>query len=487
MGIFRFAVAIMMVTAIAGCSLHKQWRGNEKACVVAVEKHEDFSGCNDAQIQVVAQNGDPKSVLYKIGFVEFDDQGQLFKRSQMNTVLSNLQEDAGKGDVLIVVYAHGWEHRAKEGDGNIDTFRKVLKETALKEQVDAVGSKRVAREVFGIYVGWRGLSVLVPGIQILSFWDRKNTAAKVGAGDVTELLSEVELVKRTRDAIKVREQAQAAVEHCIELGANKDLPEVKQAEDCSNALSQSKTAKSDTRLVVIGHSFGGLVVQSAIDRILIDRAVRTSGADSGYQGNIEGFGNLVVLINPAFEAQRFNSMFQLQKERATYQSNQLPVELVLTSQTDYPTKLAFPAGRILSSGFEKRGWSEKNVKALGHYGEFITHSLEPVSEDLRKSPRYARCFDDPKTIAQSWFAGDRKQNKHILGGLILERTQLSERAPFLNVTVSGKLIADHNDLYEEPIIEFASRMISLSSITEGQKMEAAAKAMTVGEQQTCDL
>lgn len=49
--------------------------------------------------------------------------------------------------------------------------------------------------------------------------------------------------------------------------------------------------------MVVGHSFGGLVVQSAVGQILEDRAVRTKGGDYGCQLDVEGFANLVVLIN----------------------------------------------------------------------------------------------------------------------------------------------------------------------------------------------
>jgi hypothetical protein len=103
---------------------------------------------------------------------------------------------------------------------------------------------------------------------------------------------------------------------------------------------------------------------------------------------------------------------------------------------------------------------------------------------LLKSPQYADCFNDPATIAHSWYSGDRKGNRHIFGGLILERDQLSERSPFLNVSVSGDLITGHNDVDEDLIIKFASRMISLSSITERQKKSAAEKVVNL---KSCDL
>jgi len=486
MGIFRFAVMIIAISLATGCALHKQWRGSNEECVVNVSEQdvkggqEDalFTKCSDSSIQKFNGVNELSNVNYKIGFVEINDQGELFSRPQMHKVIDTLQADARGRDVLIVVFAHGWNHRAKEGDGNISTFRSMLRETAKTERDDADKEQRVPREVFGVYVGWRGLSLKIPVIEYLSFWDRKNTAAKVGSGDVTELLSRIELIKRKKDSVASQEMLSAASQDC----------KGKTGADCSNRLEEAKGAKSDTRLVVIGHSFGGLVVQSAIDRILIDRAIRTSKIDTGRQGNIEGFGNLVVLVNPAFEAQRFNSVYEIQKERGEYASNQLPVELILTSQTDYATKFAFPAGRFFSTIFEKQGTRSKNLETLGHYSPFTTHHLALPAEDLRKKPEYSKCFDDPETIAQSWFTGDRKGHAHIFGGLVLERDKLSDRAPFLNVSVSGDIIPDHNDINKEAIIEFASRMISLSSITEVQKQRVAMTVNLANKgTSTCDL
>lgn len=476
MGIVRVTVIILALIALSGCTFHKQWRDENQVCLMDESKNGNDK-CQGAQLQKFQGTGE-----YTVGYVEFNDQGELFSREQMNNVLSALQDKAGRNDVLMVVFAHGWNHRAKEGDGNINTFRKVLENASITERDDASREKRARREVFGIYIGWRGLSLKIPVLEYLTFWDRKNTAAKVGSGDVTELLSRIELVKRTRDMIKARGIAESLIASCR---GNKN-------DSCTTDLGKAEMVKSDTRLVVIGHSFGGLVVQSAIDRVLIDRAIRTGGADSGYQGNIEGFGNLVILINPAFEAQRFNSIFNIQKDRKTYFNDQLPVELVLTSRRDYATKFAFPVGRAFSSIFEKKGWSSKNLEAIGHYESFVTHALSMPSAELRNSPQYAGCFTDPETIAQSWFSGDQKGNRHILGGLILERDQLSERSPFLNVSVSGDLITGHNDVDEDQIIKFASRMISLSSITELQKKSAAVEAVNlkshgVSNLKSCDL
>jgi len=68
-------------------------------------------------------------------------------------------------------------------------------------------------------------------------------------------------------------------------------------------------------LVIVGHSFGGAIVHSSLVQILEDRFVRTDSLSSNIQSNVEGFGNLVVLINPAFEALQFSALSDMSTER----------------------------------------------------------------------------------------------------------------------------------------------------------------------------
>jgi hypothetical protein len=129
----------------------------------------------------------------------------------MAVVLDYLQRQAAHQDLLMVVFVHGWHHSAKgqepgatsshedERDDNAKTFQTVLQGLSQAEHKQARVLKRTPREVAGIYVGWRGDSITAEPLNNLT-WDRKNTAAQVGHGGVTELLSRIELIKRTQDS-----------------------------------------------------------------------------------------------------------------------------------------------------------------------------------------------------------------------------------------------------------------------------------------------
>jgi hypothetical protein len=68
-------------------------------------------------------------------------------------------------------------------------FRRLL--GGFAEQEGSAG-----RPVYGVYVGWRGLSVRAPVVKELTFWSRKETAHRVGSGDVVEFLATLEALHR---------------------------------------------------------------------------------------------------------------------------------------------------------------------------------------------------------------------------------------------------------------------------------------------------
>ncbi|MDP6183530.1 MAG: hypothetical protein QF609_06915, partial [Gammaproteobacteria bacterium] len=191
----------------------------------------------------------------------------------------------------------------------------------------------------------------------LTFWDRKETAQKVGRGSVTEVLERLELVKLNKNAALANELQRKQFSKCREGTAS--------TQACfENALKESRR-KGRTRPIVIGHSFGGAVVYSAVSQVLKDRhfPVKSSPNNPGSSnGNnehaVEGFGDLVVLINPAFEANFYSTLENMTNEKRTYSSHQRPVLAILTSEADDATGKAFPAGRWFSTIFE----TERTVK-----------------------------------------------------------------------------------------------------------------------------
>ena len=425
----------LIATALGGCIPHKQYRTEYQQC--------EFGGsgpsCERNALQTHS-NADGSS--YLLGFIEFDDQGQLWDRQQMDTVLKVIAEETASKELLMVVFAHGWKHSAAPGDGNIETFRKALANLSAADAKVAEKSGSQPRRVVGVYLGWRGGSVSLPVVKELTFWERKNTAQKVGHGAVTEVLSRLELIKQTKNQME---------------------------------------GDADTRLVVVGHSFGGAVTYAALGQLLANRFVHTTGP-IGVQSTVTGYGDLVVLINPAFEAMLFSSLSDMSFERGSYFEHQLPVVAVLTSKADDATRIAFPMGRRLSTLLEKEHDMQRlnattkvtetidgglaNVTAVGHFEPYRTHELYPSDARTRSEVAPAQAEQAARTFLQTstdW-SNDKPGSKIDFGGLTLERSHSSAgRDPYIVAYVDKEIINDHNDIDDPRLIQFIEQLILIST------------------------
>lgn len=449
---------LLLALAVVACAPHQIYRDQITKVCVSQNPQRD---CKTNALQQYRDRANPDSA-YLLGFIEFDDQGQLWRREQMNAVITNLSQRAYEKDAIIVVFVHGWKHSAEFGppeDSNIKTFRKSLKEISEVESAISKNGNKPNRDVIGVYLGWRGGSVDVPGLKELTFWDRKATAEKVGRVGVTEVLTRLELLQKTKDAL---------VTKCLPDGRYK---------------------KSRTRLVVVGHSFGGAMVYSAVSQILQERFVDTVNFNicderlrretATSTTDARGFGNLVVLINPAFEANQFAPLGDMSNERRTYFDTQRPVLAVLTSEADYATKFAFPVGRSFSTVFETHRHVNRkdpvtkqnqtinqksgNVTAIGHFPDYQTHTLSAVGEEPT-SEIYgaARKISNFLRIRDEWNK-DKPGNVIRFTGTSLKRSENSvARNPYLVIQVDKALIPDHNQIGNSRISAFLRELIFLT-------------------------
>lgn len=432
---------------MAGCAPHRLYRTNPELCTSSNPEQD----CQAHFLQEYTPAETDES--YLLGFIEFDDQGQLHWRGQMNLVLDKIGEVAAFQDLLIIAFVHGWKHSAAPMDGNIETLRHNLRALSALESELSRREGRAERKVVGVYMGWRGGSITLPVMKELTFWDRKNTAHKVGYGGVIEVLAKLEEIKKIKASI--------------------DAPD------------------RMTRLVVIGHSFGGAVVYSALAQIMMNRFATTQGP-VGLATTVEGFGDLVVLINPAFEALRFSTLSDMANERRSYFQAQLPVMAVLTSEADDATKRAFPLGRFFSTLFEKHrevqrqngatkkdetiGQKRANITALGHFEPYKTHTLRQAQHPDSKT-----ALELYVEASQSW-ENDQPGSVIRFDGSVLERTPNSVgRNPFLIIRVDKALIRDHNHIDDPKVTSFIRQLILIASQSRNPEQRKELRNRTSGK------
>ncbi len=427
--IIRHLALVVLLCALTACAGNAPYRGSIQTTCISQQE----TDCADSALQ----NHTPKQRdEYYLGFVEFDDQGQLRDRGQLQAVLDGFYPIAGTQDALIVVFVHGWHHNARPGDANVDAFRRLLTKLA---RVESAGSRR---KVLGVYLGWRGESVTVPGIKDLTFWERKNTAHKVGQQGVAEVLLKLE------EIVNVKADTEEAVPKPL-----------------------------NSRFVVVGHSFGGAVVYTALQQIFTDRFIDSRRGKS-YRDDAKGFGDLVVLMNPAFEALRYATLYDLSQEYCrVYFPSQLPRLAILTSENDLATKYAFPIGRTFSTLFEthntltrhtctEHGKSELVIdeskadrQTVGHFMPYLSHRLVPASSQLRRD-----VASDFRQLNRLWAAQLFSNRISFEGSELVHLGKTQPLNPYLNIRVDKALIADHNDIWGDQVLNFIRDLIVISTL-----------------------
>lgn len=392
---------------------------------------------------------------YDLLFVEFDDQGwvqgalaqrkpadpdylrELFREIEAIHRKLSLKNQG----MSLAVFVHGWHHNADAIDHNVHSFRRLLREIATAESIRE-GREREMR-VVGLYIGWRGESLTLPLLRDLTFWERKNTAERVAQGSVRELLEWLDVL---RDS------------------------------------GRGADGRRNVRMLTIGHSFGGLVAFEATSGTFLRNATRFKGGrpDDRYMSRV---GDLVVIVNPAFEGARYEPLRAAGLRLRGVENNQLPVVIVATSRADWATRVAFPLARTFNTLFESQPdeqWQAR-VRTVGHNRRYITHELgrcapgddachatcrAPAvagSAEDRSKDEARRAYEHMSGIAREGFTREKTDapyRRYLCGGLDLRSTaqHYPVHNPFWVVRTTRDIMKDHGDIFNRNFINFIRQM-----------------------------
>ncbi len=106
--LLQLAATILTVLAVTACAPFQQYRTVYPEVCVSPTPAPSPDCESHALQQLPTGNGNH----YLLGFIEFDDQGQLWDRRQMTDVVGKLAGEAGTKELLMVVFVHGWKHSA---------------------------------------------------------------------------------------------------------------------------------------------------------------------------------------------------------------------------------------------------------------------------------------------------------------------------------------------------------------------------------------
>ena len=353
---------------------------------------------------------------YRIATLEFSERGNLIHRDHLPQLL---EEISAESDPLVLVFVHGWKHNGEQDDPNLESFRGVVRHLA---ESDITPANQV---VIGVYIGWPGKSVTLPLAKETTFWSRKVVAEEVGRGGVTEVLLRLENAQSSRDERAV--------------------------------------------FVTVGHSFGGAIVLSALNEVLLERVVAASKSKKCNPNGIDecremcvkarSFGDAIILLNPAIEANQVLPLKSAVAERC-FPPDQSKLLHVVSTSEDFATHRLFPMGQWL----KMLAWREEDSLPRDYRGEPMTlseHDLDITTVGNypgywtglleEKDGRYRYCSYALNNAKQ---CADRPPPE---GGFPARSFE-----PLSFVYTDGGFMSDHNDVFNEKVSAYLATVVQES-------------------------
>ena len=397
------------------------------------------------------------TLVHQYDFViQVDDYGAFWDPDIPAHALEAIARSARTTNTIVIVAVHGWHHSAAPDDEFAIAFADALQDIRNKLQTDVDGKPnpyRRARQiltgrgdvnVFGIYVGWRGLS-LPAMLNYTTFWDRKHAAEQVGSGDLREFLLRLNLIYRT-------------------------------------SYQDRKPSTPYVGLASFGHSLGAQVLFKAISSTLENELIEATQVSHDPAAPrqrlaepLEGFGDIVILVNPAFEAFQFERIRKLSAQ-LSYDRRQPPLLLVISADTDMSRQVFFPARRWVDSIFNAPLRDEQSdlwSYALGEYEPQRTHTITFLPEQQASASKFY-VSDSPDTPCD--IVNFDLTNMPAISRVRLEPIAGRHKpfSPFLVAYGGKELIHGHGGIFAQELLNFMNDYVG---ITRGKRLLLANPAL----------
>ncbi len=377
------------------------------------------------------QNSVKRTAGYTLAFVEFGEQGSYQDPTQLENVLALIKATPRP---LVVTYVHGWQNNARSGDA--EKFTDLLKDLSESKAVREAGFN-----VLGVYLGWRGQLTTVPVAKELTFFSRKAAAERLASNfdcyDAIATVSEA-----------ARKYHSAAGQYTI----------------------------------LIGHSFGGLVVERSVAHAINAEIHGRSDPGNALPAD------LILLLNPASDSILTRQMIAALYSRHLENTRQFLVSL--TSTKDDATGLAFPIGTNLAAmtkgfndvrvpGETSESASERKffTTTPGHNKFLINHETEDLHKTLPGRGQKAFEVNLSKNLSGHIFTTDDGA-----GGLKLWHFKKvgAVDVPYWDVEVDPAIIKDHGDIWND---RARAMMAAIFRMNIPERMKAASGSVTAARVQ----
>ncbi len=373
---------------------------------------------------------------YTLAFVEFDDQGEPWSPRQLFRTL-DLIEKAGQGDAgsIVFVFIHGWNNNAslkheQKKDYSLNGFKQFLAQTADDLKIkDPTGS----RPVIGVFLAWRGQSAYAP-FTGLTFWNRRRAATRIASA----------------------------------LGVQQALLRII---NTANRNRQSST-------VLIGHSFGALLMEQALLHTLATGILRAT------TGEIDLTYDLLLLLNPAapsllakqivevLEQERIK-LYQIDSQGNRYER---PLMVSVTSVADRATRVLYPIGSslgVMTSKFRKYGteFCHPVASQRSFYLYTAGHNQVLHSHDVTATPLPPEGLPDRGLQLRREYDPVSQQPVISFNGTehrftVTEKPLALNDTPYWIMRVPKSLIPDHTDIFGLDTIRLIQALIVGTGVLE---------------------
>jgi hypothetical protein len=427
---------LLLLNACAPNTPYHTLDGSLKNCVAHPEQ--------DTCLQSYYQEYDG----FDLAFAEFSERGNAFNDKYQKKVLEQVKKQATEENgIVLITFIHGWKHNASNDDDNLKQFKESLGTISKLLRKQSLLDKR---RLVGVYIGWRGANVDFPVLKEMTFWDRKQVAEEVGKGGVTEFLLELDHVINRKPPIASEDKK-----------ANRE--------------------PDNNIMVVIGHSFGGAIVVSALNEVLMERAINTTRKN----GYIRNLGDGIILLNPAIEANQALNLVEATLLQDKLQSEQRPLLISLSSDADWATHKAFPFGQTLSliatwrqTDLDRDYYYDRqkpdqvfklkeehlDTTAVGNFAPFLSHHLSSTELQGKTEFNLVPCKNDPSLCEPAGWT--------TLSGQPTIRTP--ENFPLFFIRTDSTIMKGHNDIFNDKVRSFLYTVID-NVVRNKLKPRAAAK------------
>lgn len=389
---------------------------------------------------------------FDLGIIEISDNGNFDNVSQLDTICQRIRKvrEENPNGAIVVVFIHGWHNNADWDNANLSSFRHLLKALMNRE------TEFLRRRVIGVYIGWNGepadgmMSWLgrIPLVKHTSFKNRYSTAQGIGQGDALSY----SLVNLTTACKDVRNRP------------------------CSQAP-----------LIMIGHSMGAFILQSAFREFLrttpsnpLFIPVRNEATPVKISNNAYSeiaMPDLLLSLNSAAEAEVATDIIAMMKRDGwkkcfsspgtSVKPYNPPLLISTTSVDDSATNWIWRAGHF----FQKPSTD-------GHDPKIATHSFvkTPIStdcpafgpidfglpwhcihKDLAQVPTPRFRIDLPDHDRST----DDKLTHTAYDLIPMDQDKAS---PFWLFQTPSEIVADHNDIFNYRAASFVLALIQVSAV-----------------------